>query len=122
MQANYLIHDRDTKFCENFGAIMKSEDITPIKLPIRSPDLNAFAERVIQSIKHECMDQFIILGEKHLNYLVNEYVEFYNTCRPHSAVGHLPPCRNGPPILTDGRILGEDRLGGLLKHYYREAA
>lgn len=122
MQANYLIHDHDTKFCEKFDAIIDSENIKPIKLPIRSPDLNAFAERVIQSIKHECMDQFIILGEKHLNYLVNEYVEFYNTCRPHSSVGYLPPCRDGPPILTTGRVLCEERLGGLLKHYYREAA
>jgi len=65
----------------------------------------------------------VILGKKHLNYLVQEYVDFYNTCRPHSAVGHLPPCRDGPPPeLTAGRILCEERLDGLLKHYYREAA
>lgn len=67
MQAKYLIRDRDAKFCEKFNAIMKTESITPIKLPIRSPDLNAFAERAIQSIKYECLDQFVILGGKHLN-------------------------------------------------------
>lgn len=123
MQAKYLIRDRDAKFGDIFDAIMNTEGITPIKLPIRSPDLNAIAERAIQSIKQECLSHFVILGEKHLEYLVNEYVDFYNSCRPHSAVGHLPPCRDGPPPeLTAGRILCEERLGGLLKHYYREAA
>ncbi len=121
--AKYLIRDRDTKFHSMFDAIMKSEGVTPIKLPIRSPDLNAIAERAIQSVKQECLDHFVILGEKHLNYLVDEYVAFYNTCRPHSSVSHLPPCRDGPePKLTAGRVLCEERLGGLLKHYYREAA
>lgn len=121
MSAKYLIRDRDSKFHRSFDAIMEAEGITTIKLPIRSPDLNAIAERAIQSVKNECLDLFVILGEKHLDYLVNEYVEFYNRCRPHSAVGHLPPCRDGPPSKS-GEILCEERLGGLLKHYYREAA
>ena len=123
LECRKLIRDPDRKFIGRFDEIFKANGVEPICLPRRSPNLNAYAERVIQSLKHECLNHFIILGEKHLNYLVQEYVEFYNSCRPHSAVGHLPPCRDGPPSeLTAGRVLCEERLGGLLKHYYREAA
>ena len=64
---------------------------------------------------------FVILREKHLNYLVDEYVDFYNNYRPHSSVGYLPSCRDGP-IPVEGKIRCQKRLGGLLKHYHREAA
>ncbi len=123
LSIKYLIRDRDSKFHCLFDDNMKAEGATVIKLPVRSPDLNAIAERAIQSAKYENLNHFVIFGEKHLNYLTGVYVEFYNTCRPHSSVGHLPPCRDGPPPeLTAGRVLCEERLGGLLKHYYREAA
>jgi len=55
-----------------------------------SPNLNAFVERWIQSIKHECLNHFIILGEAHLNYLVRQYVEHYHTERPHQGIGNVP--------------------------------
>ena len=96
-----------------------------------SPNLNAYAERAIQSLKHECLNHFILLGERHLNHLIHEYVEFYHNCRPHSACGNLPPCRDGPTRKIDIRIADwksrtlqcESRLGGLLKSYaWRVAA
>ena len=122
LQARYVLRDRNPKFEGSFDDIMKSIGIKPVVLPRRSPNLNAFAERVIQSVKHECLDHFVLLGEGHLNYLIHEYVDFYNHCRPHSARDHLPPCRDGPSPEAEGNFLCDSRLGGLLKHYYRKAA
>ena len=121
--ATHLIHDRDSKFEGNFGSKIRGKGIKVIRLPQRSPDMNAFAERAIRSVKHECLNHFVILRDKHLNYLIQEYVDYYNNERPHSSREFLPPCRDGPaPPLnseTDG-ILCDERLGGLFKHYYRE--
>ena len=122
LQARYMLRDRDGKFVSGFDTIMKGNGIKPVILPHRSPNLNAHAERVIQSVKHECLNHFVILGERHLDYLLREYVDYYNHCRPHSACDHLPPCRDGPPPEAEGKILCESRLGGLMKHYYRQAA
>lgn len=93
------------------------------KLPPRSPNLNAFIERFIQTLKHECLGHFVILGQKHLDYLAAAFVEYYHTHRPHQAMENKPLLR-----LTDadpgghGEVACEERLGGLLKHYYRKAA
>ncbi|MBT8240343.1 MAG: transposase [Acidimicrobiia bacterium] len=92
-----------------------------MKLPRHSPNLNAFAERAIQTLKHECLNHFVIFGERHLNHLVSEFADFYNHCRPHSARGRLPPIRNGP-IQIESEICCDSRLGGLLKYYYLRAA
>lgn len=123
LRATHLLRDRDMKFRgrDCWDEIILAHDVESVMLPRHSPNLNAYAERAIQSLKQECLNHFVICGEKHLNYLLQEYVEFYNTERPHSAIGHLPPVRNGP-YPTDGEIKCRERLGGLLKHYYREAA
>ena len=121
LSCSHLIRDQDQKFEGNFDAILKNNRTKPMKLPRHSPNLNAFAERVIQSLKHECLNNFVICGHRHLDYLVQEYVDFYNHCRPHSARDRLPPIRHGPRP-PEGEIHCESRLGGLLKHYYRQAA
>jgi putative transposase len=108
------------KFEGCWDPIIRASRIKSVKPPRHSPNLNAFAERSIQTLKEGCLHQFVILGERHLNHLVGEYVEFYNRCRPHSAAGSLPPCRDRPTPAA-GPIRCEERLGGLLKHYYREA-
>jgi putative transposase len=59
----YLLHDRDTKFCESFRAVLKAGGVTPLKLPARSPNLNAFAERWVRSVKEECLSRLILFGE-----------------------------------------------------------
>jgi putative transposase len=93
--------------------------------PEESPNLNAHAERVIQSIKHECLDHFLVFGRRHLDHLLGEYEAHYNQERPHQGVGNLPlnvislPARGQP---DPGRVECESRLGGLLRHYRREAA
>jgi len=122
--ASYLIHDMDSKFTPQFKAILKSGGVTPLKIPPLSPNLNAFAERWVQSIKYECLNHFIVLGEDHLRHIVREYVDYYNSERPHQSLGNLPlsssPNSTGPP--TTGNICCRERLGGLLKHYYRKAS
>ena len=89
-----------------------------------SPNLNAYLKRFIQTIQHECLDQFVVLGERHLDHLVREFVEHYHTERPHQALenrtiaGPPPPLPLGP----GGGIQRQTRLGGMLKHYYRVTA
>jgi putative transposase len=125
-KASYLIKDGDTKFTEKFDEVFKSEGIKVKRLPYRSPNLNAFAERYVQSIKQECLDQFVVFGEGHLLYLVREYEGHYNTVRPHQGLGNrtigvvsMPP-PNGE--VDPAEIECDSRLGGLLRHYHRKAA
>jgi hypothetical protein len=88
-------------------------------LPIPSPSLTPRCERITQTIKHECLNNFLICGEKHLNYFVGEYVRYYNSNRVHSSRNFLPPsCANPPPenepiVLEE--IIRHERLGGLIK-------
>jgi len=91
-------------------------------MPKQSPNLNAYAESWVRTIKRECLDKMILFGESHLRHVIEEYVEHYNTERPHQGIGNRlitePP---GPPP-RDGPVLCQERLGGLLKSYHREAA
>ena len=124
-KASYLIRDGDTKFTEKFDEVFKSEGIKVKKLPFRSPNLNAFAERFVQSIKNECIGQFVVFGERHLEYLIREYERHYNTVRPHQGLGNQTIIAAPLPIevpLNPSEIECESRLGGLLRHYYRRAA
>lgn len=123
---SYLIRDGDGKFTAAFDDIILSEGGAVKRLPPESPNLNAFAERFVQSIRHECLDHFVIFGERHLAHLLREYVAFYNSVRPHQGQGNRPlgvipfPAGTGPP--TPGQVACESRLGGLLRHYHRKAA
>jgi putative transposase len=123
LEAGRLIHDRDGKFVTMFDDILNSAGIEVTKLPIRSPNLNAHMERFVQTIKHECLSHFVILGHRHLNYLVTEFVDYYHKQRPHQSKGNRPLLKlaDDPPSGT-GEIACQERLGGLLKHYYRKAA
>lgn len=80
-KVEHLLHDYDTKFTASFDAIMETEGAVIHKVGPQKPNLNAYIERFIQTIQVECLDHFVVLGEKHLSYLVNEYVDFYNTQR-----------------------------------------
>ena len=125
-QPNYVIHDRDAKFTRHFRAIFKAEGLHVQKLPRQSPNLNAYAERWIQSIKHEALDNFVVFGEDHLNHIVSEYVAHFHLERAHQALGNRPPLKQDLPDecqpLDTGQIVCRERLGGLLKHYERRVA
>ncbi|WP_278465693.1 integrase core domain-containing protein [Gimesia maris] len=121
-----LIHDRDTKFSAEFKQFLKSNDIKPKMLPIRSPNLNARVERFVQTIKYEALNHFIAFGKVHLDYLVSEFVDYYNKHRAHSSREYLPPCCAEPPpefeTIRRDEIHCEEHLGGLIKSYERIAA
>lgn len=122
-----LTRDREQKFGKAFDGALRAEGITPERLPHCAPNLNAHVERFIQTMQVECLDRFIVCGRAHLDHLVGEFVEHYNAERPHSSIGHRPPAGRAPP--PPPRLAGRDcsircrkRLGGVLLHYYRQAA
>jgi putative transposase len=88
----------------------------------KSPNLNAFGERWVQSVQVECLDHFVVLGEDHLRYLVREYVDYFNTERPHQAMDNCTLAGPAERAPCEGEVLCRERLGGLLRHYYRKAA
>ncbi|TWT29625.1 integrase core domain-containing protein [Blastopirellula retiformator] len=85
---------------------------------------NAFVERFIQPIQQECLDHFIVFGEQHMDHLVNEFVDFYHEERPHQGKENelLTPGETQPDVLSIDSVNCRERLGGVLKHYHRQAA
>jgi len=120
-----VVHDSDTKFTEQFREILRAEGLRPKKLIPVSPNLNAFVERFIQTLGQECLDHFVVLGEGHLNRLVDEFLRYYHQFRSHQALDNRPPSAHRPaaetPISPDD-VACHEFLGGLLKHYERRAA
>jgi putative transposase len=119
----YLIHDRDGKFCPAFRQLMDEIGVKCVPLPPRSPNLNAYAERWVRSVKDEALSQLILLGERSLRHAIKQYEMHYHTERPHQGKGNvvlLPSAEQG--IEREGPIRCRERLGGLLKYYHREAA
>jgi len=117
----FILHDRDGKFSEEFDAFARASGSKIIKLPARLPNLNAYAERWVRSAREECLDQNIVLSERHLRYVLKQYVEYFMKRRPHQGLGqHLPDSTEESP--ATGRIRCRQVLGGLINDYYREAA
>ena len=119
----YLIHGRDTKFCAAFKETLDDAGVKRVPLPPRSPQLNAFAERFVRSVKEEALSRMILFGERSLWYVLNEYMTHYHEERPHQGKGNviLFPCIR-PEQDREGTIRCHERLGGLLKYYDRDAA
>ena len=120
----YLLHDRDAKFCAAFEGILEAVGIKAVTLPPRSPNLNAHLERWNRSVKEECLSKMILLGEASLRQVLSNYVAHFHTERNHQGKDNVilfpvPADRIGEPT---GEIHTRERLGGLLKFYYREAA
>ncbi len=118
----HLILDRDPLFTAAFKELLRHSGVQVVTLPRRSPNLNAYAERFVRSIKHECLGRMVILGEGHLRHAVAQYVEHYHRERNHQGLDSalIDP---GPTVgQQEGRLLCRSRLGGLLRHYHREAA
>jgi putative transposase len=118
----HLIHDLDTKFTKEFDVLLEAEGITPIEVGPSAPNLNAHAERWVLSIKSECLDHFVVFGEGHLSYLIDEYLAHYSMERPHQGMGNLPLAITSGNPQTEGEVFCHERLGGLLRHYERKAA
>ncbi len=120
----FLIRDRDTKFSVPFDTVLRSEGIRVIRTPIRAPNANAYAERVIETMRAECLDWTLILGRRHLDRTLRTYAEHYNRQRPHRALAVAVPIEAATePIPVDPRdVRRRDLLGGLIHEYDRVAA
>ena len=120
--ARYLIHDRDPLFTRSFREILRSSGVETVKLPARSPNLNAYSERFVRSVKSECLAEIIPLGERHLRNAVKEYTEHYHVERNHQGLGNeLIDDRRGAADINC-EVEPCERLGGILNYYYRRAA
>lgn len=85
----HLIHDRDPLYTEKFDSILKAAGVDPVKLPPRSPNLNAYAERFVRSIKEECLDHLILASEEQLRYALSEYLKYYHHERIHQGISRI---------------------------------
>jgi len=135
LDCSIIIRDFDGKYSRAFDQIFKDRKMKVKPVGPRAPNLNAFIERWVQSIKFEALNHFICFGREHFDYIVSEYVAYYNRYRPHQGIGNvlLPRPGKEPPDESDddasavlplnlAKIKCETSLGGLLRHYYREAA
>ena len=105
----YLIHDRDPLFTNGFRMILRTTGVETIKLPPKSPNLNAYAERFVRSIKEECLSHLILSSEEQLRYVLSEYLDYYHTGRVHQGIGRIiDPEHEG----NTGEIFCVERLGG----------
>jgi transposase InsO family protein len=121
LPVRFLIRDRDAKFPAAFDTVLQSEGVTIIRTPYRAPNANAVAERWIRSIREECLDKILILGEGHLWRVLRVYCDYYNRSRPHQGIEQRcpVPLERGSAA---GPIERRDILGGVVHDYRRRAA
>ena len=110
----YVLHDRDTKFCAAFLDVLRSSGIRPLVLPPRSPNLNAFAERWVGSVRQECLSKLILFGEASLRRALNEYIDHHHLERNHQGKGNLLLFPSPDVAPKSKTVRCRDRLGGLL--------
>ena len=121
-RARYLIHDRAPLSTRVFGEILEGGGVQPIRLPPKSPNLNAYTERFVRSMKEECLSRVVPLGEGHLRLLVGEYVDHSHRERNHQGLDTQLLQRPPPPVSLAADVQRRERLGGLFNFYHREAA
>jgi transposase InsO family protein len=117
-QPDYLIHDRDAVYGREFGARLSKPGISSVRTPFRAPRANAIAERLVRSIRQECLDHMIVINERHLHAVLVEFVDYYNLDRPHRSLGLQSPVPR--PSVRDGPVTKRQVLGGL-HHVYGRA-
>jgi transposase InsO family protein len=117
----YVLADRDPLYTDGFREILKKRGVKVPRLPAKSLNLNAFAERFVLSLRTECLNRSVPLGEAHLRRAIAEFVQHYHHERNHQGLDNalIVP---GEVTASTGKVVRRDRLGGLLGFYYREAA
>ncbi len=121
----FLIRDRDAKFTAAFDTVFAGAGIRVLRSPVRAPRANAFAERWIGTLRRECLDRLLIVGRRHLRAVLAEYLEHYNSHRPHRSLNQRPPeghelaLRVAPA--EDAPVTRKEILGGLINEYRRAA-
>jgi transposase InsO family protein len=121
----FLIRDRDTKFTAAFDTAFAATGIETLKIPPRAPKANAYAERWVRTVRSECLDWTLILGRRHLEQVLTEYLKHYNTARPHGGIRLEVPLPPTPPpsarITQLRHVQRTDVLAGLIHEYHHAA-
>ncbi|WP_238011223.1 integrase core domain-containing protein [Dactylosporangium sp. AC04546] len=121
-ELRFLLRDRDAKFTAAFDAVFIAAGINVLRTPLKAPSANAFAERWVGTIRRECTDRILIVGERHPSRVLTEYTAHYNGHRPHRSLDQRPP---NPPTqvvdLTAARVQRRPILGGLINEYTQAA-
>ena len=120
--SRYLIHDRATLFTKQFRRLLRDAKVETIRLPARSPNLNAYAERFVRTIRQECLDRLIFFGAASLRRAVDEFIRHYNEERNHQGLANQIIRPEFPVFPVEGEVGCRKRLGGLLRYYYRQVA
>jgi transposase InsO family protein len=116
----FLVLDRDSKFTAQFRAILESAGVATVLTAVRAPNMNAFAERFVRSIKDECLSKMIFVGEGMLHRALREFVAHYHEERNHQGIGNRLLRTRASDNKRDGPVVRRERLGGLLSYYYRK--
>lgn len=123
VQPSHLIRDRDTKFAASFDAFWECSGTEIVKTPPRTPQANGYAEAYISTVKQQCLDHFVCFGREHLDHINHEWLSHYNFTRPHQGkeiANNVLDVDFRP--MDKGVVKRETKLGGIISHYYREAA
>ena len=118
----YLIHDRDPLFTTEFLEMLANVGVKSVKLPPRSPNLNAYAERFLRAIKESCLERMILFGEESLRTAIHNFIAHYHTERNHQGLANRLIIPEPGHVGNTGAIKRRQRLGGMLNYYYRTAA
>ncbi len=122
----YIMRDNDAKYSAQFDEVLKSSGAQVKRNTPMSPNLRAHVERFIQTLKFECLNRFVIVGEKHLDHICRVWSRHYNEERPHSSRDHLPPDFTAVPeevtSIRVNEIVCNSKLGGVIRSYSRRAA
>jgi len=113
----FLIHDRDSKFTVAFDNVFKSVGFHVIQTPVRAPNANAHAERWVRTVREECLDHLLIMNQIHLDRVLNSYINYYETSRPHQGLGQRMPIPRQPAPYS-GLVRKHEVLGGIINDYY----
>jgi putative transposase len=118
----YLILDRDTKYSDAFRSVLVREGIQVVRLPARSLNLNAFAERFVLSVKEECLSRMIFFASASLQHALRQFMAHYHTERNHQGLENRIPQPASVTVLPHHPVQRRQRLGGMLSYYHRVAA
>ena len=115
----FLVVDNAPSFTKQFDSILASAGVEVVRTAVQAPNMNAFAERWVHSVRREFLSKMILFGERHLRRALRNYVDHYNADRPHQGLDNrLVTPRDGDPP-NDGEVVADERLGGLLRSYRR---
>jgi putative transposase len=110
---HFLIHEQDSKFTNAFDNVFKSTGFHVIHTPLRAPDANAYAERWVRTVREECLDHILIMNQTHLKRVLDSYITYYETSRPHQGLNQQTPVRR-QSIPYSGQVRKREVLGGII--------